>query len=94
MSSIMADIFHLVFEHISDIELAEQIVAMLYERMTAENSPTVRTTVDVRLQVTDGEWKVVPDDSFANALKGGWTNFAAYIEMWNQEAADLPGHGV
>jgi len=93
MDSIMADIFHLIFEHISDIELAEQIVSMLYERMTADNSPTIKTTVDVQLRLVDNEWKIVPDTLFANALKGGWMDIAEYFEQWNQ-AAELPGYGV
>jgi len=82
MDEVMVEAFYLAFTEISAAELAILIETALIEGMTSSTAPIASSEVTVTLEMSDGEWKIIADDTFVNAVTGGFFSFAAYADEW------------
>ena len=82
MEGIMAEAFHMVFEDITVSELTDRVRTMLVDEMTADTAPILSREITVALEIYDGQWKIIIDEAFVDAITGGFFSFAEYAGQW------------
>ena len=82
MDEIMAEAFYLIFTDITERELSDKIEYMLIEKLTGDTAPKLNSDITVNLEMSDGRWKIIADESLADALTGGLISFAEYAGQW------------
>ena len=82
MEEIMAEAFYWIFEGITENELANRIETMLLEKTASDTAPTTASYITVSLAAYEGQWQIVADYEFADAITGGLFSFAEYAGQW------------
>lgn len=90
MSSIMSDLFTYAFlpedQQPSDEELNQIYMDKLIEVLSAENTETVTTSVNIDLTLSDDQWKITPSEEVVDAMLGG---ILTYIDSMSEQLAGL-----
>ena len=82
MEDVMEEAFPFVFMDITVADLLEMVSELMLERMLDEAAPIVSNEVTVYLELHEGQWKIIVDENFADAVTGGMLSFARYVEEW------------
>lgn len=82
MDEIMAEAFPWVFEDITANQLADRLDSLLIEILESDAAPIMSSIIGVRLELYEGEWRILSDRDFADAITGGMISFAEYTEQW------------
>ena len=82
MDAVMMEAFLWAFGDITVRELTDRIGELLVEKMNDNDAPMISETLVVELIPDDGEWRIVADEAFADAVTGGLLSFAEYADGW------------
>ena len=82
MEDVMAEAFHMIFTDITQYELISRLESMFMKKMATYSGPIISNKVTVMLEVYDGQWKIIADNAFADAMTGGLLSFAEYAGEW------------
>ena len=75
MEGIMEEALYFVFADFPEEALTELVETMLYERMTYAYAPRLSQDITVALEQSGGQWRILADEAFANAISGGMLDF-------------------
>ena len=64
----------------TDEEMDAMYLADLTSLLSQDNNPTVTNTVDIKLNLVDDEWQIVPSDEAIDAMLGGISSFTDALE--------------
>ena len=85
MEDILQEAFYWIFEGITEAELTSRITDTLFERILSDTVPVTENYITITLRLDDGEWKIVADGLFTDAITGGMVSFAEYAGQWVTE---------
>ena len=83
MAQIMADaeLFLSIFEDVIYTELFDMVETMMIETITSGLAPTTSGEVTVALEKFYGQWRIIANEDFANAVTGGWLYFVENLGL-------------
>jgi len=82
MESVISDAFFWVFREISVDELYELIKDTLIDRIAADDVTMTENEVLMKLELVNGEWRILPEDELLDGLSGGVLSFREYVLGW------------